>query len=335
MATLDNLPTVFGFINTGNTCYFNTLIQALFSCPSFVIYLSKLPKPAQNIVVKSYLDLYKNYSAQNNSMPLLQTMCGMLQYCPIIPGTQQDIHEGLVLLLESMHLPTTTSLFDITYDQFMYCKVCRKTTPTTGTTDIVVDLTEVNPLGNKLTSKEHIEKYINQNFQIPDLYKCETCNNTNETGQPPRIMRVAKLKQIGSIIILMFKKYTSRTIRYFPNELNILDKHYILVAQIEHYGNNTGGHYNLLCLRHKPDSFHKRRRQRTMDHIENLRDQLKSTYDTKIIEELKQCMKLLELDTLAQKNNTGVFLIDDSVVRFQQDGFTPTINTYMVIYHIV
>ena len=70
-----------GFVNVGNTCYFNSLLQCLISCPSIFEVLEKnkdLPHYKENPIAKQMIKLYalskSGEDIQNQCIPIWSTI---------------------------------------------------------------------------------------------------------------------------------------------------------------------------------------------------------------------------------------------------------------------
>jgi hypothetical protein len=235
-------------------------------------------------------------------------------------GGQEDAQEGLVLLIDL--IPEFQKYFYIRHDCMIQCLVCKKKKMAEAgiePPELIIDLSEEMPYTQeKLCTKIAVENYIKRNIQIPRDYICDFCQSKNDSGAC-NILQIYSLTRLSEIIILLFKKYTSKTKRYFPMELDFdgVNEHlkYKIIAQVEHYGTRAGGHYNARCLREKPSQMHARRAQ-------------------KIIQHYSDPTEMLEKNTEMASQKQGVFQLDDMVANFCLDGFQPTENTYMVFYHL-
>lgn len=357
----NSVPKIFGLKNNSSLCYLNSLIQSLMSCSSFNEYLvNNENKYKNNQIVKEYLKLYNYNKNESNQTNTAFNILKALNDDRIKIGSkfqlslysQEDIHEGLILLLDSIGEGIDT-LFHNRYRSEIICLKCnhRSKPGDNGNyeepPEIIIDLSEQNPHINKnLDTKEKIEQYIKTNMQIPREYKCANCKIVNTYDEKTKtiaanVAQFYSLKRLSEIIVLMFKKYKNKKELYFPEKLNFDSVNgnleYRLVSQVEHSGSMNSGHYTALCLREKTDEFYSNRKIKGEYMIENnMKNLINKSHDEqkeieKKIENIKKLIKNDEVDK-TNADQLGVFGFNDSNIRYSK--FNPTINTYVLFYHL-
>lgn len=274
-------------------------------------------------------------------------------------GRQEDAHEGLALLLESLEASHPRGieilwLFYVRHRCEIACRACKKIRKVRQETiepmELMIDLSEEQVtilrqnseslpqdsellLSVPLDSRKYVEGYIKNHVQTPRDYMCEYCHAKNTPGNP-QIMQNYMLTRLSEIIAIIFKKYMSKSLRYFPQEMEFTSRNgplkYRIVAQIEHFGTMAHGHYTCRALRRKPSGLHEARQergvQRTVDFApDDLTEQLSKL----------KLEHAIEADRAAAEESIGVFFMDDHDVRYCPEGFVPTRETYMVFYHLV
>jgi len=278
---------------------------------------------------------------------------------------QEGFHEGLTFLIEALTDvdPTVADVFNIRYTMDIICRnpKCRhrregpKEKP-----NIMFNLFEEDPiLQDALDNKEKIEDYIKQHINIPDDYKCDKCeakNNVVDGRVTPNVQQIYRLARISSVIVLVFNKYEEKKLKYFPPTLDFGSKdgnlHYELIAQVEHYGTRTGGHYLTKCRRPTPNGFgtyvaNKKNKvlKAELDqftHRHAILSRKKAAGDVRpelgqVLHQLEQ--KIAQIRTVIDNvPNFGDMLalhLNDSSVSVDPNGLQPTKNTYIAVYHLV
>jgi hypothetical protein len=369
------LPRVFALQNNGVLCYLNSMTQALMSCPSLNYCLLKCKGQSsftENELAQTYVELFEKHPSpvMNNEDSSSQTDCKFQaikvddaskilllinrarlgKKDNLLVGRQEDIHEGIMLFLDTVQ-HGTENLFHIRNRCEIWCRSCGTKRPVEHEEppEIMVDLSEERPyIQDNMVTKEDIEKYISGNAQIPRDYKCDQCGSANTYNKEnktvtPNVIQIYNLTRLSEIIILMFKKFTNKKERYFPPTLEFTSKtgplHYKVVAQLEHSGSMTGGHYVCKCLRNKPSYMHEMRRQKAYNLIEK-NEKILNREDTIEYKRSQAVASIVDLkanlakDEELCKEKYGVFCLNDSKATFCPEGFVPTNNTYMVFYHL-
>jgi ubiquitin C-terminal hydrolase len=242
------LGGIFALHNNGNLCYMNSLIQALMSCPSFNHRILGQGSP----LAKTYSALLRasrhktrqlgTYSTANILRLLHQQRQSQGLQNNLWLGRQEDAHEGLVLLLDSLG-GGLDSLFHVRHQSRIHCQSCGHNVDKYNPPEIMITLFDEISLADP-------QKYISRHRQpLPD-YKCDRCGVRGATVQ---FLRLARLSEI---IVVVFNKYDKKEIKQFPPTLQFRAKSgpliYHVVAQVEHYGTMVGGHYNARCMRKIP-----------------------------------------------------------------------------------
>ena len=102
-------------------------------------------------------------------------------------------------------------------------------------------------------------KRLISHSSVVEDYKCEECTAAGATSG--RIFRLYKVTRAPPIIQVVLPQYHRKQVHYFPTRFRLEGKdgkwlEYELVAQVEHSGSMTGGHYwtrALRCSQTPPD----------------------------------------------------------------------------------
>jgi hypothetical protein len=358
----DCIPNLFTLENNGMLCYLNSLIQALMSCSSIITCLKKCQGSksfSENKLARLFLEIYERNSGvapkkkcriDDASEILLEINIARQGKDNLLPGRQEDIHEGLMLFLETIGCGLI-KLFHVRHTLSIYCKTCKVDRPAgcSCPSEPVIDLSEVDPiLQENLDTKQSVEKYIQQYVQVSTGYTCENCGTVNtynkETNtEDMKVIQIYRLAKLSEIIVLMFKKYNGKSERYFPPTLEFSSKtgklFYKIVAQIEHSGGRNSGHYICKCLRVKPPGMHENRVKNANVLINKYEEILKDPGTSNAMkldatERLSRVKELIANDEELRKDKCGVFLVSDGSASFYPEGFSPNSDTYMVFYHL-
>lgn len=247
------VPEANGLTNQSITmCYHNSLMQCLLSLPSI---RKTLETTKDNMLASIFRELW---SAYEKKQPTDEINCRM--WNAIIETSkkrndivkfnrdQQDVNEGLMLFLSVFEksIPELYNLFTHSYKQCIGCACCnhRKTIKQEDNTVINVNMTS----HIEYKDKKGLEGYISHHTEILKEYTCESCGSKKDK------ISLSSITRLGDIIVVMFtEKYKEKKLIDFPQELRFPSDGghliYKLVAQCEHMGSQTGGHYNVKAVR--------------------------------------------------------------------------------------
>lgn len=235
---MDWIASARGLANIGNSCYFNSLVQSLLSCPAVNQRMDELKDT--NPIAAEYNKIF-----QGSINHVGQLLCSVIttrqnKKDNLHMGWQEDAHEGLMLLMEAINDKVET-LFHVKFKTHLVCEC--------GSSRILdQEQTEVSEIFADFYDNDiPLDQYLTRSVQIPTDYKCDKCSERGTT----QIIKI--LDHTSNILVLTFKKYPHKNQINFPNDLTLMIQnkinYYRLVAQIEHYGSMQGGHYIARGLR--------------------------------------------------------------------------------------
>lgn len=254
----------FGLYNNSIICYFNSLLQALYSCTSITEYLlNNEDKFKSNAFVKLYIQIIKSYlsnkkhdnNIDKNNLVLFNEFLRLLKNKNIKFGyNQEDAGELLILLLDIINDKHIYNLFYHKYNCDIYCKKCKNINNISNDISIQFEIDNKainnNFLSYKIDSNLHnLNKFIRNNYSNLDYYTCNKCNLNNYN------IKINRLILVPTIIVINFNKYLNKTNIFYPNELYFINKsinkkyYYKLVSTIHHSGNMNYGHYFTKSIR--------------------------------------------------------------------------------------
>lgn len=262
-----NVP-IFGMANVGNTCYFNSLLQCIFSCSYLMAYLVDELEPknqVQHFFQTSFLELIEIYNKEERelfdqhaigfSAKLLSLLLQNKQHLNI--HDQQSCSEFFLILIEELGIDF---FFKTKHDISIECSKCgnvNKKVDENYHFEMFCDSMQEQNNQNIYVS---INQYIINKYDVDD-YRCEKCN------QRCKASCTSKASTISQYFVILLNKYFYKNLVVFPSsfELPILsnnenrkekekDKDSLVyvwknIAQVEHSGNLMSGHYTAMCNR--------------------------------------------------------------------------------------
>jgi ubiquitin C-terminal hydrolase len=257
-----------GLRNYGATCYYNSLMQCLFSCSSIFETLELYkddPIIKADAMAQELLRLFrlsresKDISGECRKFwsMIIQISQGRKDRVKMGSG-QEDAHEGLMMFLDAMeYVPHVRRLFHHCHQIKVVCPDCRRQVVKKDEWNVVLeippDLTtpqharfqEIDENYNQAQSLNELLRkqngYVDKNYRCPE-------KDCAKTGQK---FKTTHLTVAPEILAVQIKKYERKVTTKFPGELRFSSRESDeeLVAQSEHSGSQGGGHYWAVCKR--------------------------------------------------------------------------------------
>jgi ubiquitin carboxyl-terminal hydrolase 8 len=259
----------FGFINNGNICYFNSLLQNILNCKYIMHYLINEQKPKnelQEFFKNKFIQFTKLYNDEENekdsrkhfnhetsifSYQLLKIL--LKKYNQFDINQQQSSSEFFLYLIEELGIE---HFFKIRHIINIHCGNCRN-------------------VSTKFDECFHFEMFCEEeqsvdidNFMysvnVINDYKCDKCKSVSKS------LYEKKAENISKYFVVLLNKYFNKVKIEYPNKFQITIKNnkepgsnlekiidnYIPVdciweniGQIEHSGHLNSGHYTSVCKR--------------------------------------------------------------------------------------
>jgi uncharacterized UBP type Zn finger protein len=200
-----------GFVNTGAICYFNSLVQSLLSCDSFLGFICKEKQDSIFYLFFKFIAVEKQWDSFFTSK-LLHTIGGF--------EPNQSASEYFLKVCDFFKLD---DLFKTNTETTTKCKNC-------GKENKIMDISVYTIIDNDL--KEFCET-----VREVEGFNCDGCN------QKVSVVITSQIKQISPIMVFTFNKYFEKKNIHYSKGFEIDNKKYRLLATIEHHGVLQGGHY--------------------------------------------------------------------------------------------
>lgn len=257
------VPIKFGMQNTGAICWFNSLLQMMLGLPALNRTLLECESELKsNPFATEYIKVLKasgvggsegsqsSLSHKNplNSASLLPASAAILGAL-LIRTRQKGIRmnmgvgqecadEGFITFIEMLDCPQVERLFSNVYELIIECKGCKKKVSSIRDKSVRIQMFTQVPL----ETKEKFCTYLRIHPSEHDYFKCD-CGHLMT-----KFYRAEKLKMLREIVVIMFNKFITKDVRWFPQELifkgrDNRDLNYRLVGKIEHSGTRLSGHY--------------------------------------------------------------------------------------------
>jgi ubiquitin C-terminal hydrolase len=252
-----------GLINIGNTCYMNSALQLLVASSYFTYMILTCNDCKEINYYKKFLQEY--YSNNTFSPHDIKNYIGSIDK-KFINNEQQDSHEFLIILLDSLDENIKEYDIDNMFGKLFYCNLesevicslCNYSSKT-NTIEKSLSLSIVNSSLNDCLSEFIKPEQLNNDNQ----WRCEKCN------QYTNAYKKLSVKSLPKYLFIQLKRYSYingakklNTPINIPNELNTdnitdiinLGYQYILRGFIYQSGDINGGHY-ISFIKNKNDWY--------------------------------------------------------------------------------
>ncbi len=212
-----------GLKNGRSICYFNSVLQSLFSCPDVVDYFltQKCMTPVAQKIKNVILQMKASPTgAVFDPYPIVQEITKLN---PKFGHGEEDAGEGLLMLIDAMKSRRFKNLFLFRYAVFTKCMGC----------DIKMSLQKDETF--MITCTSITSKHILRHDEKLEK-KCK-CGSTTYT-------RTYILTRAPPVQVFLLNKFAGKKIMTFPKELVLIQPR-PLVSKIEHLRN----HYLAHCQR--------------------------------------------------------------------------------------
>lgn len=238
------LPPPQGQPNLGATCWFNALFQALRTSTVIKTILDRAvvdPPMALPAITLSF----HNYIQTGSVVKFFDDFSAFAKKKQIYVNTQNCTHEAYVQFISETGVPAIDAACKMTFNYSAKCEC--------GFEKEWIDYAYYVGITMRFlpSTSADLVHYILARYAEFD-WKCEKCG--------ARIRRrIERLVNVSNIIVITFFQYYQKQPYQFPLEftlpaINGPGHKFKLLAQIEHAGGVTGGHYWARCLRREGET---------------------------------------------------------------------------------
>lgn len=242
--------TPVGLKNKGNTCFFNSTIQALLSLPVFINFIKKTEFDSR---VQPILSSFKNFIFEYQNVKVYDPSVFIHDIRPkirLFDGRQQDAHSFLesflsILFDEQAKDTKLKELFDIFHEDTITCSSCKFST-TVKTSSAIQYLFIESTVQTSINNYCNKEEYVDEDSP----WKCPKCNSSTAASIRHKII------DSGEYLIIHLNRF--QDVFNKCNKSIIVDEQitfggnvYENVGVVCHSGSLNGGHYYSKCKRDK------------------------------------------------------------------------------------
>lgn len=257
----------FGLNNTGSICWFNSILQSLFSLSCFnqkMLELGSKGAFANNELAKQYVKALREIPNAGPETSLQDKFSKISANVLLGFGIELQKHNktldirsqegamnGLCLFIEMINNEEINNIIFNKYIKTIDCEFCNKQDVSKE-----VDLSPIISIyrNSQVINDESFTDYIKRRTSNVCDFRCENCGKTMKNA-----LRFERIRRLSEIIVVAFA-YTADFPKYFPETMSFLNidgnmMRYEAISQIEHsgiYDINThvsSGHYYAKCKR--------------------------------------------------------------------------------------
>lgn len=256
------LPEAFGLINTGASCWFNSMLQSFLACTAFNEFLlnnigvmkhrSNTAREYIRLIYSLHTGHYNSTAIGNASIVILDAFRQDLQQKKVAldVDSQESVANGIGIFIDMFDSQELYKVFDNKYTYVNECQFCGDKKTMSEQKNPVLNL----HWDGSITNKEDFFSMMMKRIVINEDFTCEKCKKKGNA------VITESLCMLREVIIINLMRIPPVSPVYFPQTISFptggnKELKYKLISQMDYYGHlntttySSSGHWMARSIR--------------------------------------------------------------------------------------